>query len=165
MNLSSKLPKNSWILKEVSDRHGIPVELISAIIEVESGWRPWANRYEKGYKYLVDYAGAFCSPDTEKVNQQTSWGLMQIMGGTARDIGFQEPFLTRLCDPETGLEWSCKYLRRLYDRHQTWSDAVSAYNQGWPHRNQDGKYKNQGYVDKVTKAVERYQDERDMDGD
>ena len=41
-----------------------------------------------------------------------SWGLMQVMGQVAREMGFDGTFLSALCDPEQGLAIGCKLLRK-----------------------------------------------------
>ena len=44
-----------------------------------------------------------------------SWGLMQVMGQVARETGLDAPFLSALCEPETGLKIGCKVLRKKLD--------------------------------------------------
>jgi hypothetical protein len=155
-----KVARNSWMIADAAKRYKVPEELLCAMIEVESGWYTWAARHEPGYKYLVDIKHTLVSPPTETILQQTSFGLLQIMGATARWMGFHEPYLTTLCDPATGLKWGCRYLNYLYKRHANWSDTVSAYNQGWPRRDPaSGQYENQQYVDKVMNAIKGYQNE------
>jgi soluble lytic murein transglycosylase-like protein len=74
------------------------------------------------------------------------------MGATARDMGFDGSFLTALCDPFTGLEYGCRYLRSLIKRYG-WDQraGVAAYNAGSAVRKPDGTFKNQDYVDAVAK--------------
>jgi len=101
---------------------------------------------------------------TELLAQQTSWGLMQIMGATARERGFRS-WLTELCDPAVNLEWGCRHLRWMIDHNNAYGlpdfrikpeDLAAAWNAG-TRIVIDGKYKNQPYVDRVLKAMERYQ--------
>ena len=156
--------KNSWMIEDAATRYKVPKALLCALIEVESGWNPWAVRHEPGYKYLVDIKHSCVTAETERVMQQTSFGLIQILGSTARWLGYHEPFLTSLCEPVTGLKWGCRYLVHLYTKHHNWSDAVSAYNQGWPRRDPaTHQYLNQSYVDKVMEAIRRYQSENPAD--
>ena len=102
--------------------------LVQAVIQVESGGNPWANRYEARYRWLAKWNSGdpwprnrsvlqFPSPSgvsrsTEYQNQKTSWGLMQIMGGVAREVGFRKPFLTELLNPATNVQFGCIFLRR-----------------------------------------------------
>ncbi|MGA8268053.1 MAG: lytic transglycosylase domain-containing protein, partial [Candidatus Acidiferrales bacterium] len=45
--------------------------------------------------------------NTEAYSRAISWGLMQVMGQTARERGFAGKFLSELCDPATGLDAGC----------------------------------------------------------
>lgn len=110
--------------KLIELRHGkmrMLAALVGGIAEAESGLRVYASRYEPGYKYLDNpsvWANKFkpygLSIDTEKYGQRVSFGLMQIMGATARWMGFDEPFLTELFVPKTNVYYACKYIRWLY---------------------------------------------------
>jgi soluble lytic murein transglycosylase-like protein len=103
-------------------------------------------RYEPTYRWLV--GDKLNMSLTERHTQMCSWGLMQVMGGTARELGLTG-YLSQLCDPETGVQYGCRYLRRLFERYQIWDDAIAAYNAGSPRR-VGPTYVNQGYVDKVN---------------
>lgn len=78
-------------------------EVIEAIIQVESGWKDKIARYEKRFVYThkVDFFAKIhkITPETENMFQKCSWGLMQIMGGTARDLGFSG-WIPDLWEPE-----------------------------------------------------------------
>lgn len=127
--------------------HGLPANLVRAICETESARNPWAVRYEPSYRWLV---GVNRSP-TETVMQQCSWGLMQVMGGVAREYGLTG-WLSQLCDPAIGLAYGCRHLKRYYDRHQNWRDAIASYNAGRPITTPDGSYINESYVQKVYQS-------------
>ena len=49
---------------------------------------------------------------TEAYTRSMSWGLMQVMGQTAREFGFDSPALTQLCDPTTRDRYRLPHLRR-----------------------------------------------------
>lgn len=89
-------------------RHSLDPALVCAVVEQESGWDPWATRYEPAFR--VRYVAPLGLPVTEEVTRSISWGLMQVMGQVAREAGFSGSFLPELCDPETGLEWGCVVL-------------------------------------------------------
>jgi soluble lytic murein transglycosylase-like protein len=74
-------------IEEASRVYGIPVAFIKAVIKVESNFNPRA----------VSYAGAM--------------GLMQLMPGTARQMGVEDVF-----DPRQNILGGTRYLRRLSDR-------------------------------------------------
>jgi len=119
-------------------RFNLPVRLIQAMILIESGGLPWAMRYEPAFfdKYVAPREIKPlrpCSEATERRGRATSWGLMQIMGETARSVGFDRPYLSELCAPDVGLLWACSYLGRLRDRFlvsHDWAAVVAAYNGG-----------------------------------
>jgi transglycosylase-like protein with SLT domain len=150
-------------------------ELVMAQVSVESGFNEWAWNPEPQYRYLWDcrrnkpfrtltpeegkaerppadftcFAG---DPDQEFWAQQASWGLLQIMGGVARERGFRGNYLTTLCDPSINLRIGCSYLANLV----VWANgnvlqALAAYN-GGKRDNVTPPYRNQAYVDKVVAA-------------
>lgn len=147
------------LIRRVADRHGLPPNLVCALVQVESAGDPWAFRYEP--LFLRDYLRSLkfsprppCSFDTEQHGRATSWGLLQVMGQVARERGFSGVFLAELCDPELGLEYGCRQLallaRRYYDR-RSWDRTIAAYNAGSPRQNTEGRFVNQTYVDKVNR--------------
>jgi soluble lytic murein transglycosylase-like protein len=126
----------SQAAQAAAEEAGLPGELVWAVVMVESGGNPAAIRYEPGFDARYGIApGGFippgCSRATEEVGRAMSWGLMQIMGETARAIGFQGCF-PELCSPAIGLAWGCRYLRRLADRYgaEGWDVVCRAYNGG-----------------------------------
>jgi soluble lytic murein transglycosylase-like protein len=146
------------IVERISEIHEVDKFLIAAIADQESKWDTYAIRYEPGFPYLVnvyEWAKATSvSMATEKIGQQTSWGLCQVMGSTARWLGFRGDF-PQLCDPEVGITYGCLYVKKLKERFTRLSDIVSAYNAGTPKMVGD-KYKNQEYVDRVLSNYERF---------
>lgn len=93
--------------------HGLDPALICAVCEQESGWNPWAIRYEPGFftRYVERLVTAGKLHDiTEEVARCFSWGLMQVMGECAREHGYAG-HLAALCDPAVGLQWGCLHLK------------------------------------------------------
>lgn len=141
-------------------RHGLPLPLVYAIIHTESGGNPWAIRYEPAFyeRYIAPKPvkpRPPCSEQTESRLLACSFGLMQIMGATARETGFDGVFLSELCNPKVGIEWGCKYLATLVQRHVSrhrWEGVVAAYNAGSPKKTKTGLWVNQAYVDKIRTA-------------
>ena len=139
---------------------GLPIEIIAAMIEVESGGSAHAMRYEPNYQWLVA-PGRFVnrnnSLETEMALQRFSYGLLQIMGANARALGMEMP-LIRLTDPFVGLRYALKHLIALAKKYDyDWLDVISSYNQGSPRKKRfDDTYKNQTYVDKVSKNCLKY---------
>jgi soluble lytic murein transglycosylase-like protein len=91
--------------------------LVCAVIEQESGWNPWAIRYEPAFfaKYVANLYTNNKISASEAYARGFSWGLMQVMGQVARETGFDAAFLSALCDPEQGLATGCKVLRKKFD--------------------------------------------------
>jgi soluble lytic murein transglycosylase-like protein len=133
------------IIKGLAPVYTLPWELVAAIVHTESAFNQWAVRYEPSYKYLVGQEGNLSA--SERMQQMTSWGLMQVMGGVAREYG-HTGFCAQLCDPIVGLNIGCKHLAKYRTRYPEWQDVIASYNAGRPVK-RDGKYLNQGYVDKV----------------
>jgi soluble lytic murein transglycosylase-like protein len=91
--------------------------LVCAVVEQESGWNPWAMRYEPAFfaKYVANLYTNNKISASEAYARGFSWGLMQVMGQVARETGFDAAFLSALCDPEQGLATGCNVLRRKLD--------------------------------------------------
>jgi len=103
--------------RKAAAAHNLDPALVCAVIEQESSWNPWAMRYEPFF--FVKYVAALYTNNkitaSEAYARSFSWGLMQIMGQTARELGFDGTFLSALCDPELGLAIGCKLLRKKLD--------------------------------------------------
>lgn len=89
------------LIESSGKKYEIEIDLIRAIIEVESGGNPLA----------VSSAGAA--------------GLMQLMPITAKELGVTDRF-----DPEQNIDSGTRYLRRLIDRFGSAELALWAYNAG-----------------------------------
>ncbi len=90
------------IIKEASRAHGLPINLLRAVIRAESNFDPKA------------------------VSPKGAMGLMQLMPGTARDLYVRDPF-----SPKENIMAGAKYLRTLLERFN-WDLrlALAAYNAG-----------------------------------
>jgi hypothetical protein len=141
-------------VEAVASRHGLHADLVQAVCVVESSgnrfaWNPephyrylWDVKLKRPFRTLTAFEQASETPpkdfpclagdrDQEWWGQQASWGLMQVMGGVAREYGFQEPFLPQLCDVRYGLEFGCSVLAARL----RWADgqiekALGSYNAG-----------------------------------
>lgn len=109
-------------------KYGLDPYIVCAVIEQESGWNPWAMRFEPGF--LTRYIAPMNLEATEAHARSTSFGLMQTMGQVAREKGFQGKFLTELCDPDLGVEFGCRKLQECFAVHGEPETALLAYNGG-----------------------------------
>jgi len=112
--------ENTWnaAIRGASQRYGVPVALIKAIIGQESAFRPTAYRLEAAIN-------------------DASIGLMQILYATARGVGYDGPVgdatkMTGLYNPNTNITFGTAYLdSQLARAGGNIRDAISAYNGGW----------------------------------
>jgi len=123
--------------------------LVCAVVEQESNWNTWATRYEtlSFAKYVAPLYTNNKVGATEAYARGISWGLMQVMGQSAREKGLASLYLSTLCDPAVGLAVGCKILRQKLDA--TDGDAPKAL-LAW---NGGG---NPDYAEEVLARVARY---------
>jgi soluble lytic murein transglycosylase-like protein len=132
-----------------AEKYGLDSALVCSIVEQESNWNPFAVRYEPGFytKYIIPSLEVGHFGPTEGICRATSWGLCQVMGQTAREVGFGGPFLSELCDPERGLDIGCKYLSVLYSKTENnMREALLRWNGGG----------NEAYPDQVIARMTTY---------
>src|SRR5262252_6444936 len=111
----SSAPSQLLVLaRKAAASQSLDPALVCAVVEQESGWNPWAMRYEPAFfsKYVAPLYTNNKISATEAHARGFSWGLMQVMGQVAREAGFDALFLSALCDPEQGLAVGCKVLRK-----------------------------------------------------
>jgi soluble lytic murein transglycosylase-like protein len=89
------------IILLASRTHRVPAALVKAVIAAESAFDPGA------------------------LSPKGAMGLMQLMPGTAKDLGVDEPF-----HDEQNVHGGTRYLRTLYDRYGDWLRTLAAYNAG-----------------------------------
>ena len=106
------------LIQEHAQRHSLRPELVRAVIQVESGFNPRA------------------------LSPKGAMGLMQLMPGTARDLGVLDAY-----DPEDNIRGGTRYLRLLLDKYDGDERlALAAYNAG------------PGAVDKYGRQVPPYRE-------
>lgn len=127
------------IIMEIGNKYGVEPALIKAHIKAESNWDVNASRFEA---HKTD----------------ASWGLMQLMLATAREV-LSDPNLTttQLIQPRVNIEAGTRYIAQQLKRYgNNVKSAIAAYNAGSARFTKDGKYINQPYVDKVVSNLEMY---------
>lgn len=156
------------VIEVCAGKYGIHKEYVYSIVQQESRGRTYATRFEHEL-YLRHLERArhgrlsyflrpenfaklcFISVDTERAHQMTSWGLMQVMGFKAREMGFAEP-LPMACLPHVGLELGCRAFAGFLKRYDgNYKHAVLAFNAGSVRMDprEPRKFVNQHYLDGV----------------
>jgi Transglycosylase SLT domain len=145
--------KLGTLIDGVCNLHTLNREIVAGLIAVESGGVWWRRRFEPAFydhyirnKELGLLPGYVHLPGrdsaTEKLDLATSWGLMQIMGQTAREAGFNKEMETLLF-PKTNVAFGAKKLRACLEREKfDYEKALLRYNGG----------ANAGYPTKVLDA-------------
>ncbi len=101
---SGAASKDSWeqAIRKSAEKHGVEESLVRAVMAVESGGK------------------------SDAVSPKGAIGLMQLMPGTAADMGVDDPF-----DPEQNIEGGVKYLSLLTDKYGEDKEKIlAAYNAG-----------------------------------
>ncbi|MFN7994699.1 MAG: lytic transglycosylase domain-containing protein [Bryobacteraceae bacterium] len=112
------------LIREAAQKEALEEHLLRAVIEEESGFRPCA------------------------VSSRGAMGLMQLMPGTAQQMGTLDPF-----DPRQNLLSGARYLKQLLTRYGGNPGlALAAYNAG-PGRVEEG-----GGVPQIPETVRYIQD-------
>lgn len=131
---------------DAAKAHSLDPVLVQAVCEQESSWDTWAIRFESAF--LERYVKPLGLTDTESYARSFSWGLMQIMGQVARELGYKG-HLAALCDPGVGLEWGCQHLaNKLKDVNGNVHMALQRWNGGG----------NPNYADQVIARMKNYGD-------
>ena len=90
------------VIDKTAEKHGVDANLVRALIKQESNFNPSA------------------------VSNKGAMGLMQLMPGTARQLGVSDPF-----DPQQNVEAGVKHLKQLLDNyHGDVRLGLAAYNAG-----------------------------------
>jgi soluble lytic murein transglycosylase-like protein len=88
-------------LSAAAGKWSVPLPLLRSVAQSESGFNPRA------------------------ISPKGAQGLLQLMPGTAKDLGVTDPF-----DAFQSADGGAKYLSQLYGKYGNWSDALIAYNEG-----------------------------------
>lgn len=111
------------LIKDTADRYKLDPHLVAAIVLQESSGDPTASRPEPKFyiKYLEGrplegFVPTDMPEEWERALRSHSFGLMQLMGQVAREMGFKAPRLIRLCDPAINLDYGCRKLKQLFAR-------------------------------------------------
>jgi soluble lytic murein transglycosylase len=130
-----RLQKFDPLIQQAAGRHGLDHHLVMAVIKVESDFVPSA------------------------VSSKGAQGLMQLMPGTARDLGVRNAF-----DPTENMDGGVRHLRSLLEFFKgNLQYALAAYNAGrdavLQHRGIPPYPETQQYVKMVLHYYDRFQRE------
>lgn len=89
------------IIKKAAKKHDVDFNLIKSVIKAESLF------------------------DTKAVSSAGAKGLMQLMPGTAREVGVKDVF-----NPEQNIFGGTKYLKKMLKRFKNTKKALAGYNAG-----------------------------------
>lgn len=146
------------LVREKALKYNLDYKLLDAIIQVESSYNIYAVRFEaKSKSFVIPSKFAkinFITDETEEMLQKFSWGICQVMGSTARWLGYQGP-IPHLCNADTNLNWACRFISRLKDQHGVIENIIASYNAGSVRRKPDGSFINQAYVNKVVSVMSK----------
>jgi hypothetical protein len=148
-------------IRSIASIHGLDPLLLAALQAQETGgdcFRPklepqipdarlWFPR-EWSSKRRITH-------ETECALQRMSWGPLQILGSTARWMGFDGD-IPELCDPVNGILYAAKYLKWLSQRPSVLDEShmIAAYNGGAGiGKTPGGMFVNQSYVDSVSRFL------------
>jgi soluble lytic murein transglycosylase len=119
------------LIARAATRHGLPAALVKAVVKAESNF------------------------EVAAVSNKGAQGLMQLMPGTADDMGVGDPFRA-----EDNVYGGTRYLRAMYDRFGDWERAIAAYNAGPGAVEKHGGIppyaETQQYVERVLHYYRRY---------
>ena len=119
------------LIQQAAADAGIPPALVKAVIHAESAF------------------------DAEAVSKKGAMGLMQLMPGTANELGVVQPFRA-----DENVRGGSRYLRRLHDRYGSWAYTLAAYNAGPTAVDRHGGIppyaETQQYVRRVLSYYRRY---------
>lgn len=160
-------------IDDAAEAENVPADLLGAIVQTESSGNQFALRAETKHAWIIDPAThkktglslrshyvylwkpeecarqAGVTTDTEIWSQVASWGLCQLMGAVARELGLKGP-IVQLLQVDTNLKYAALLLKRLAKRYDKADDILAAYNAGSAVKLINGQYRNQQYVDKVN---------------
>ena len=127
---SDNRQKYDDLIAQTAQRHGLDVNLVRAVVTAESDFDP----------NTVSSAGAM--------------GLMQLMPGTARDLGVSDPF-----DPTQNIEGGARYLSMMLERFDgDENKALAAYNWGPSNVEAGGRLpaETRRYLEKISRFKNMY---------
>ena len=145
------------LVQLVATAYALPLDLLTAQIQVESGGDPNAFRYEHDFytRYVKDNKDAKAAKFGPLA--ACSYGMLQVMLEVAYEMGFDgRP--EDLFEPRVGLAWGAKKMQALWawagGVQTDYVQALCAYN-GGTGGNSVRPFRNMDYAQKVYTAAGR----------
>ena len=143
------------LCRVISKAHQVDPILVIAICGQESNYTPSSVRFEPKWNYLFEtekFARKLkITQATEEQLQKFSWGIMQVMGSVARELGFDKA-LPELIKADLGIYYGILKLSVLATKYKNQTDQIASYNGGNATK-VNGIYRNHKYVDSILKRM------------
>ncbi len=130
-NPEAAATENTIALRSRTDRGQPSLNLsegsLSALrIRIEQATASAARKYDLPEKLVRSVIRHESNFDPTAVSPAGAQGLMQLMPGTARELGVKDPF-----DIRQNIDGGARYLRQMFDQFDgDWRKALAAYNAG-----------------------------------
>ena len=135
MNTYKDVLKCEYLAKDAERRYGLPENILLSISRVESGYQkvdgvrrawPWTLNAGGDSAYFLTKNKALRS-----LNERIKKGVTNIdIGCMQLNFRWHKKFFKNLNDmmnPEKNVDYSAKFLKKLYQRHGSWEKAVKYY--------------------------------------
>lgn len=131
----------------LANRHKVSQSLILAVVWQESGCNPNAARFEPHVYHWPLVVKLADGHEAERRFLASSYGLMQVLGVTARGMGYYgAPWEFKV----RSLAYGVRYLHGNYNQWGSWNHAIASYNGG------DGAVRRYFRIGSYGKTVDRY---------
>ena len=137
------IPDCEFLANIVEEKFDLPPDVLASISNVEAG-RILPNGNKKGWPWTVNHAGEglFFENSSEAINYVKE---ALIIGDLNLDVGcmqislkwHSENFKTldEAFDPKINILYAAKFLKKLYNVHGSWDDAIKHYHSSDPNKN------------------------------
>ena len=163
--MTDKISYDDPLFKEVSDYYELKVEWLQALVQIESGgrldahrWEPHILDYSLGLTQVLTSTACWMSTNSKAFPiPQDQWKELICGVGEVQDAGTKH--LNRaMVDPAVNLYLGGAYLAYQLRRYnQDLLRSIAAYNSGSARLTSSGLFVNQAYVDKFLSAVKQHE--------
>ena len=135
LNSNQDAFKCEYLAKDAERRHGLPENILLSISRVESGFRK-VDGVTRAWPWTLNAAGDSSYFQTKEaaldhLKEKTKKGTTNIdIGCMQLNYRWHKKFFNNLDDmmnPEKNVDYSARFLKKLYKRHGSWEKAVKYY--------------------------------------